>query len=119
MGDVVADDAVADAEPVEEIQHSGAIAARLAELRAGKVEIHLKAIGSTPTLRKPRFTIDGSKSFGELTRFIRGALKVESLHVYCCDAFEPSPDERIADLRHCFGVGPKLNISYSSEPAFS
>mmetsp|Transcript_70096 Transcript_70096/g.193919 ORF Transcript_70096/g.193919 Transcript_70096/m.193919 type:complete len:111 (-) Transcript_70096:22-354(-) len=97
----------------------GPLAARLAELRVGKVEVHVKAIGSTPTLRQPRFTIDGSKRFGELVAFLKGALKLETLHVYCCDAFEPSHDEHIADLRHCFGTGNRLSISYSSEPAFS
>mmetsp|Transcript_63140 Transcript_63140/g.184620 ORF Transcript_63140/g.184620 Transcript_63140/m.184620 type:complete len:107 (-) Transcript_63140:72-392(-) len=97
----------------------GPIAARLVELRVGKVEVHVKAIGSTPTLRQPRFTIDGSKRFGELVVFLKAALKLEVLHVYCCDAFEPPCDEHIADLRSCFGVGGRLTLSYSSEPAFS
>eukprot|EP00747_Dinoflagellata_sp_TGD_P196582 gnl/TRDRNA2_/TRDRNA2_66886_c0_seq1.p1 gnl/TRDRNA2_/TRDRNA2_66886_c0~~gnl/TRDRNA2_/TRDRNA2_66886_c0_seq1.p1 ORF type:complete len:107 (-),score=19.96 gnl/TRDRNA2_/TRDRNA2_66886_c0_seq1:66-386(-) len=91
----------------------------LRKLRAGKVEVHVKAIGSTPTLRQPRFTIDGSKRFGDLAEFLRSSLRLETLHVYCSDAFEPAADECIADLRSCFGVGNRLNISYSSEPAFS
>ncbi|CAE8611599.1 unnamed protein product [Polarella glacialis] len=112
---------------------------------AGKVEIHVKeessvcttscrghlsaepacrdcllqAIGSTPTLRQPRFTIDGAKKFGELVLFLKGALKLEVLHVYCSDAFEPAPDESLADLRRCFGVGNRLSVSYSGEQAFS
>eukprot|EP00415_Alexandrium_ostenfeldii_P002818 UN2818 len=80
----------------------GLIAARLAELRVGKVEVHVKAIGSTPTLRQPRFTIDGSNRLGELVAFLISTLKLETLHVYCCDAFEPPLDEHIADLWHCF-----------------
>merc|ERR1719231_1191299 len=96
-----------------------AIAAHLLELRQGKVEIHVKAIGSAPTLRQPRFTIDGQKRFKELVAFLKNALKVDSLHVYCCDAFEPMPDECIADLKRCFAISNRLNISYSSEPAFS
>mmetsp|Transcript_91009 Transcript_91009/g.257108 ORF Transcript_91009/g.257108 Transcript_91009/m.257108 type:complete len:110 (-) Transcript_91009:113-442(-) len=98
---------------------SGPIADRLAELRAGKIEIHVKAVGSTPTLRQPRFTIDGTKRFGELVAFLKGALKVDTLHVYCCDAFEPAHDEYINDLWRCFKTGNRLSINYASEPAFS
>mmetsp|Transcript_38702 Transcript_38702/g.82329 ORF Transcript_38702/g.82329 Transcript_38702/m.82329 type:complete len:111 (-) Transcript_38702:98-430(-) len=98
---------------------TGPVAVRLAELRAGKVEVYVKAIGSIPTLRQPRFTIDGTKRFGEIVSFLKGALKLDTLHVYCCDAFEPAQDEVIADLRHCFGAGNKLNLSYATEAAFS
>lgn len=46
-------------------------------------------------------------------------LKLEMLYVYCNDAFEPSPDEYLADLQKCFGTGNKLSISYSGEQAFN
>mmetsp|Transcript_82 Transcript_82/g.70 ORF Transcript_82/g.70 Transcript_82/m.70 type:complete len:112 (-) Transcript_82:27-362(-) len=95
------------------------IPARLDQLRAGKVEVHVKAIGAAPTLRQPRFTMAGSKKFGELIQFLKSTLKTESLHVYCADAFEPSVDEAIADLKECFGIGGKLSVSYSTELAFS
>merc|ERR1711971_519076 len=98
---------------------TGTVAARLAELRTGKIEVHVKAIGSVATLRQPRFTIDGTKRFGELVSFLKNALKVETLHVYCCDAFEPAYDEYMADLFSCFKTGNYLMISYANEPAFS
>jgi len=73
-----------------------------------------------------RFTVDGAKRFEELAGFLRRQLKLETLHVYCCDAFEPAHDEHIADLLNCFGAGGGtpgsqrwLNISYAIEPAFS
>ena len=97
---------------------SGPIAVRLSELRKGKVEVYVKAIGNAPTLRQPRFTIDGSKRFGELVSFLQRTLELETLHVYCCDAFEPTHDEYVAYLQKCFGTGNRLSISYSREPAF-
>merc|ERR1719500_1654662 len=98
---------------------AAAIDDRLAELRLGKVEVNFKAIGGAPVLKNQRFTIDGAKTFGELITFLKGSLKMETLHVYCCDAFEPMQDEYIADLKRCFGTGNKLNLSYSSAAAFS
>ncbi|CAK0876646.1 unnamed protein product [Prorocentrum cordatum] len=104
----------------------GAVAEELARLRGGKVEVRVKNIGSAPILKQTRFTVDGSKRFEELAGFLRRQLKLETLHVYCCDAFEPAHDEHIADLLSCFGAGSGtpgsqrwLNISYAIEPAFS
>lgn len=96
-------------------QVAEALDGRLAELRSGKVEVHVKAIGSAPALRQPRFTIDGSKRFVDLVMFLKTSLKLESLHVYCNDAFEPLQDECIADLKRCFGMNGRLTLSYSPE----
>eukprot|EP00929_Paragymnodinium_shiwhaense_P010536 TRINITY_DN115274_c0_g1_i1.p2 TRINITY_DN115274_c0_g1~~TRINITY_DN115274_c0_g1_i1.p2 ORF type:complete len:109 (-),score=28.24 TRINITY_DN115274_c0_g1_i1:335-661(-) len=96
----------------------GPIADRLYELRSGKVEVLLKAIGSTPALKQPRLTIDASKRLADLTTYLKNALKTEDLYVYCADAFEPSNDDYIGDLFRCFAVGSRLSLSYSSTPAF-
>lgn len=95
------------------------VRAHLDRQRQGKVEVNVKAMGSAPALRQPRFTIDGTKKFSKLTSYLKEALKVETLYVYCQDAFEPSPDECLADLFKCFGSGNRLNISYSSDQAFN
>ncbi|CAK9054595.1 Ubiquitin-like protein ATG12, partial [Durusdinium trenchii] len=39
--------------------------------RAGKVEVHVKAMGSAPALRTPRFTIAGSSRFSKLTTYLK------------------------------------------------
>ena len=99
---------------------AGPVLAHLNKLRAGKVEVHVKAMGSAPALRQPRFTIDGCKKFSKLIMYLKEALKLETIYVYCNDAFEPSPDERLSDLQRCFGSsGNKLNISYAGEQAFN
>lgn len=47
------------------------VRAHLDGLRQGKVEVHVKAMGSAPALRQPRFTIDGSKRFSKLTSYLK------------------------------------------------
>jgi hypothetical protein len=47
------------------------VRAHLDRQRQGKVEVNVKAMGSAPALRQPRFTIDGTKKFSKLTSYLK------------------------------------------------
>mmetsp|Transcript_62483 Transcript_62483/g.116111 ORF Transcript_62483/g.116111 Transcript_62483/m.116111 type:complete len:109 (+) Transcript_62483:56-382(+) len=92
---------------------------RLQELRGDKVTIQAQNMGAAPIMKDPKFLLRSSKKFADLVTLLKRQLKLETLHVYCCGAFEPDPDESVGDLFNCFAIGnpPALRVSYSLQPA--
>ena len=101
---------------------------------SSKVRVHLRAAGSAPELKKRKFQIEEDTTIRELSSKLRSWLKLPSvntsseghhnggssggtsggsLFLYCNQAFVPSPDERLGDLRDCFYVMGELQIFYS------
>mmetsp|Transcript_62873 Transcript_62873/g.149910 ORF Transcript_62873/g.149910 Transcript_62873/m.149910 type:complete len:109 (+) Transcript_62873:66-392(+) len=91
--------------------------ARVQELREGKIAIHVKAIGAAPLMSPDKFLLNGTRNFDHLVQLLKKNLKKETLYVYCCEAFEPDPEENLGDLYRCFGATGTLRVSYSIVPA--
>ena len=56
---------------VQVLSMATTVRAHLDRQRQGKVEVNMKAMGSAPALRQPRFTIDGTKKFSKLTSYLK------------------------------------------------
>lgn len=84
-----------------------------------KVKVHFVAVGSAPIMKKTKFQISADQRFASVVAFLRKMLKQEgALFLYCSQAFCPSPEELLGDLRDCFAVRDELVIHYSLQEAW-
>eukprot|EP00808_Paulinella_micropora_P028572 g1440.t1 len=77
-----------------------------------KVQVHFRATGGAPILRKTKFAIQASRRFSSLITFLKQHLKSEQLFLFCASTFSPSPDETIWDLYQCFQINGELVVNY-------
>eukprot|EP00457_Paulinella_chromatophora_P020143 gb/GEZN01022069.1/.p1 GENE.gb/GEZN01022069.1/~~gb/GEZN01022069.1/.p1 ORF type:complete len:131 (-),score=20.02 gb/GEZN01022069.1/:178-570(-) len=89
-----------------------ATVARLSLPSDRKVQVHFRATGGAPILRKTKFAIQASRRFSSLISFLKQHLKCEQLFLFCASTFSPSPDETIWDLFQCFQINGELVVNY-------
>eukprot|EP00922_Rhytidocystis_sp_ex-Travisia-forbesii_P008171 GHVS01012035.1.p1 GENE.GHVS01012035.1~~GHVS01012035.1.p1 ORF type:complete len:130 (-),score=10.42 GHVS01012035.1:186-575(-) len=114
------DSTSADANIYSGVSFSQTIAERFRTLRNFKVTVFISSVGSASKLARQKFSIDGNSRFEALIAFLRKALKrnEQPLFVYVNNAFQPQPDDYIADLYSVYNIGGYLKVSYSFHPAF-
>jgi len=90
-----------------------------------KLLIHFCPTGSAPILKKTKFALpatDPNLPFSHLHKFLRKQLKLEpenALFLYVNSAFGPGMNERLVDLRACFGNAKgELIVNYCLEEAW-
>ena len=86
-----------------------------------KVVVKFRAAGNAPIMKQSRFKITAAEKFQTVIDFLRKQLKfkaTDSIFVYINQAFSPSPDEIVRNLYRCFEVDGKLDIHYSTTPAW-
>eukprot|EP01135_Chromosphaera_perkinsii_P008909 Nk52_evm19s1524 gene=Nk52_evmTU19s1524 len=86
-----------------------------------KVVVKFRAAGNAPIMKQTRFKITAAEKFQTVIDFLRKQLKfkqTDSIFVYINQAFSPSPDEVVRNLYRCFEVDGKLDIHYSTTPAW-
>lgn len=89
--------------------------------KGGKIEIRLQATGDAPIMKQRNYSVEPGKKIGEICGFVRKYLKLdeaESLFLYVNQAFAPSPDQTILNLKECFGSDGKLVLYYSRNQAW-
>lgn len=87
------------------------------------VKIQFKAVGNAPVLKKTKFKVPGTESFGGLARTLRALLALQSseeLHLYVSSSFAPLPDQVLSDLFDCFGTETdgELIVNYATSAAY-
>lgn len=87
------------------------------------VKIQFKAVGNAPVLKKTKFKVPGTESFGGLAKLLRSLLALppaEELHLYISSSFAPLPDQTLADLLDCFGTEAdgELIVNYATTAAY-
>lgn len=87
-----------------------------------KINILLKAVGNTPIMKQKNWSLDANNNIAWLSSFIRKYLKIpnsQSLFLFVNQAFSPSPDQTIQNLKNCYAPGDqKLVIHYSTTNAW-
>lgn len=83
-----------------------------------KVTIRLRAIGSAAPLSPATFQVGASQSIGTITQYLMRRLRVQSVHVYVLNSFQPTPDETVGDLHSVFQTAGVLNLGYCETVAF-
>ncbi|GMI60015.1 hypothetical protein ScalyP_jg5058 [Parmales sp. scaly parma] len=96
-----------------------------ANIACDKLLIHFCPTGSAPILKKTKFALpatDPNLPFSHLHKFLRKQLKLEpenALFLYVNSAFGPGMNERLVDLRACFGNAKgELIVNYCLEEAW-
>lgn len=86
-----------------------------------KIDILLKATGSTPIMKKQKWATNPDDQIGKVSDFIRTYLRLDSserLFLYVNQTFAPALDQTIKNLYDCYGADGKLIIHYCKSPAW-
>jgi len=81
-----------------------------------KTKVHLIAVGSAPLLKKSKFLLPSTSTFGTLQTRLRKMLQLgedASLYLYVQQSFVPSEEDWIGDLDDLYSTRDELQIHYS------
>ena len=86
-----------------------------------KVVVLFRAVGGAPLLKRAKFKIAATSSFGTVEGLLRKMLQSapgDALFLYVDSAFAPAPDDAIGGLAAAHAVSGKLVINYALTAAF-
>jgi len=83
-----------------------------------KIEVHLRAVGDAPIMKKRRWMVERARTVGWVTAFIRKYLNMDNeqsqtLFIYVNQCFAPSADQTLDNLFNCFAAENSLVLHYS------
>ncbi|ELR12941.1 Autophagyrelated protein 12, putative [Acanthamoeba castellanii str. Neff] len=90
-------------------------------MKDGKVVIMFKAVGGASALKVNKFKLQAKASFQFIVDFLRKQLRckpTDPLFLFVNGAFQPNPEEVIADLFKCFHNSGQLVINYCTTAAW-
>ena len=84
-----------------------------------EITIHLRSIGGAPTLKQQKFKLKSSNTIYDIEKYLKKALGVQSLFLYCGSAFSPTPDQKLKELFDCFKTSSnELILSYGLQESY-
>ncbi|KAL6057398.1 Ubiquitin-like protein [Balamuthia mandrillaris] len=91
-------------------------------MKDGKVVIRFKSAGDAPALKQTKFKLQAKANFQNVIDFLRKQLRLkptDPLFLFINCAFQPHPEETIADLFKCFhNASGHLVVHYCTTAAW-
>jgi len=82
-----------------------------------KIEVHLRAVGDAPIMKKRRWMVERARTVGWVAAFVRKYLNMDAdqttLFIYVNQCFAPSADQTLDNLFNCFAAENSLVLHYA------
>jgi len=83
------------------------------------VVVFLRSLGGAPALKQQKFKLKSCTNIFDIEKYLKKALSVSSLFLYCGSGFSPSPDQSLKELYDCFKTSSnELILSYGLQESY-